>query len=100
MGRTMGVPCLYEFASTQREFITAIGVPDFENGSRYALSFCDKKHEAGFLVLNHGKQRDRAVLDRHLNGKPGTYLAVIHLERANLDPVLRNADVARTVMPH
>src|SRR5271170_2756102 len=90
MRRTVRVPGLYEFARPQGKSVTAIGVAAFENWPGHTFAFRDQEAEAGLRILHRRQQGDRAVLDRHLNRKPGAYLAVVHLERANLDPVLRN----------
>src|ERR1035437_9539237 len=91
MRRSLCVPALNKLARADGKAIPAVRIPDLEGRPGLRLAFRNQQLEPAASVLNHGQQRHWTVLHAHLDRKPASYFAVIHLQRLHLDLALGDA---------
>jgi len=100
MRRPMDIPLVHKAPRPERKSVTGIGVANFENWTGHGFAFRHQQLKSTVHRLDHGKQSHRTMFDRHFHGEPGTYLAVIDVQRAHFDLSLGNRDMPWTVMAH
>src|SRR4051794_21889936 len=96
----MAVPVIYKAAGADGKFIPAVGIAYFEDGPRYRMRFGSQQQQLAVSLLYNRKQGNRSVLNRHFNGKPPPYLAMIYIQGPHFGLSFCNGDMARTVVSH
>src|SRR6476660_5518898 len=96
----MSRPAVYERGRAAREADARVRVADAEGRPGDRLALRGEQLEAPVGGLREAEDRDRPEAHLHLDGEPGSRLAVEQLERAQHGPAVRDRDVPWSVVPH
>src|SRR5438094_114882 len=96
--RTGDRPLVYEFLRAHRELVAAVGVADLHDWARHAFALGGEQEDFSVAGLHDRKERDRAVLDGHLDGQTLAGFSMIDRKRDEPHAGLRDGKMRGPVV--